>query len=235
MDNLPGNPSNPNSGNNNPVPPFGSDFNPHINNPIPNGIRTNPVDPNNPYQTQPPPAPNSIPQPPIPVIPNTPNHSSSYSEVAQHKLRDSHGRFASDHTNPSSETLPKSESIFKRIITFIIKIKWTKLTLYITGAFTFIYLVVSNPAVQNIINQLFPNSSPILARSVSLQGTLRTSETGIYSLVLPDQQTYTLHFKPSSALTNLKRLNEVVVKGNLTWTPFVIENAEIYPLNISTP
>ncbi len=41
------------------------------------------------------------------------------------------------------------------------------------------------------------------------------------------------HPQPSPTLNSLKNLSEVVVKGNLTSTPYLIENAEIYPLNIS--
>lgn len=36
---------------------------------------------------------------------------------------------------------------------------------------------------------------------------------------LVDGQVYTLNFKPAANLNNLKKLNEVVVKGNLTWVP----------------
>lgn len=232
MDNLPSNPlvprsldeegSDQNNNKNNSVPSsFGSNFNPATPPTVP------PQPPYQPPQVSVPPSSNPPNTPNLPNNPNTPN-SSTYSEVAQHKLRDSHGRFASEHVNPTPQDNLQSESLFKKIITFIIKIKWTKLTLYVGGATTFIYLIISNPLVLNLVNQLFPNSSPILARSVSLQGTLRTSETGIYSLVLPDQQTYTLHFKPSNTLSSLKTLKEVVVKGNLTWTPYVIENAEVY-------
>ncbi len=219
MDNsLPNDP--PNSGNGRP-PPFGRDFNPHVNL----------QDPNNPYQTY---VPSSSPQTP-------PSDPSTYSEVAQHKLRDSHGRFSSDHLseNPDPQTTSKilseveGPNIFKRIFDFLIKIKWTKLTAYITGLAALIYLIVSNPTFQNLINHYFPNSSPVLGRAISLQGVLKSSQSGIYSLVLPNNESYTIHFKPTSSLTNLKKLNEVVVKGNLTWTPYVIENAEIYPLNFT--
>ena len=111
MDNLPKDPSNPNNGNNNnPPPPFGSGFAPH----------TNPIDPNNPYQAQPPQQP--ITQPPTtPTPPNTPNipelpenpdalKHEHYSEAAQNKPRDEHGHFKSNssqapliHTNPDPQ------------------------------------------------------------------------------------------------------------------------------------
>lgn len=90
MDNLPKDPPDQNGGNNNnnpTPPPFGSSFNPH----------TNPVDPNNPYSSQPSPTPqNSVPE--IPKNPDSSKHA-TYSEVAEHKERDVHGRFIhSEHT-----------------------------------------------------------------------------------------------------------------------------------------
>lgn len=94
--NLPNDP--PNSGNGTP-PTFGSHFNPH----------TNPVDPNNPYQT-------NTPLPPLPNSPNLPDNNPGdikhehYSEVAQHKPRDEHGHFIpSDHTanQPPNFTSPQ--------------------------------------------------------------------------------------------------------------------------------
>ncbi|MFH1535828.1 MAG: hypothetical protein ABIC96_02025 [Patescibacteria group bacterium] len=103
MDNPPKDP--PDSGNNpipiSPVgnpPPFGSNFNSH----------TNPVDPNNPYLTQP--QPNPVPPPSQTPDPNTIKHE-HYSEAAQNKPRDEHGHFKSNssqapliHTNPDPQT-----------------------------------------------------------------------------------------------------------------------------------
>lgn len=101
MDNLPSDPSNPN--NNNPPPPFGSGFTPH----------TNPIDPNNPYASQP--QPNPVPPPPqTPPLntPNTPENPDAlkhehYSEAAQNKPRDEHGHFV--HTNADPQTPNQSE------------------------------------------------------------------------------------------------------------------------------
>lgn len=76
--NLPNDP--PNQNNNPPAspdgsqggpPPFGSDFNPHVN----------PPDPNNPYQSQPPQNP----------VPNIVDPVQSW--IAKHEHRDEHGRF----------------------------------------------------------------------------------------------------------------------------------------------
>ncbi len=92
MDNLPKDPLNENK---NP-PSFGSDFNPH----------SNPIDPNNPYQSSPQPPQNANPY--LTNSPNLPNNNPEeikhehYSEVAQHKLRDEHGHFM--HTE-NSDTL----------------------------------------------------------------------------------------------------------------------------------
>lgn len=93
MDNLPNDPKNPN---NNPPPPFGTQFNPH----------TNPVDPNNPYQSSPQPPQNTNPSlSNSPNTPNLPNYNPDalkhehYSEAAQHKPRDEHGHFI--HTGHS--------------------------------------------------------------------------------------------------------------------------------------
>lgn len=236
----------PNQNNNHPSA-FGSGFNP----------QANPQDQNNPYQTP----PHSNPVPPLPQtstsnIPNPPlsseapaqeGHPSVHEEVAQNRPRDAQGHFL-PYERPTSQALdpnqtaptpvlqpsgPKPNTLSERLksIWHFISKNFRK----ISAIIAFAYLVVMNTSFQNFVAQFFPYSSPILSRAVSYQGLLKTSETGIYTLVLPDQSSYILHFKPTAALTNLKKLNEVVVKGNLTWTPFVIENAELYPLNITLP
>lgn len=101
-DNLPKDPPNSGNGNGTP-PPFGSSFDPH----------TNPVDPNNPYQSQPP----QNPVPPNP--PNLPNQEAEdkvidphQSEVAKHQARGPDGKFvSSEHTinpHPKSSSEPAS-------------------------------------------------------------------------------------------------------------------------------
>lgn len=100
--NLPNDPSNPNqNNNNNSTPdPFGSNFNPH----------TNPVDPNNPYRSQPPqiPTPPAQPQPPV----SYPPHPSVHSELAQHRPRDAEGHFLPfEHpTNSSPQAAPTAQT-----------------------------------------------------------------------------------------------------------------------------
>ncbi|MBI4035787.1 hypothetical protein HY383_02475 [Candidatus Daviesbacteria bacterium] len=113
MDNLPNDPSNPNNSISNPLPPFGSDFNPH----------TNPVDPNNPYQSQPPQnpypnplapsisSPNSLNSPNTPSLPETPHHP-THSDVAKARLRDEHGHFLPyEHPHASQPQTPPTSQI----------------------------------------------------------------------------------------------------------------------------
>lgn len=90
MDNLRNDP--PDEGSKSP-PPFGTHFDPH----------SNPVDPNNPYQTQPPP----VPEPPTTHDgnPDELKHD-HYSEAAQHKLRDEHGRFIHEQNHTPSDPQP---------------------------------------------------------------------------------------------------------------------------------
>lgn len=143
---------------------------------------------------------------------------------------------------PDSPNIPKpievtvlKQSNFKRIFVWASKIKWTKVTLYFAGFGAFLALILSHPVFKNAVNHYFPNSSPVFGRDVSFQGVLKSSSTGLYTLVLPDSSSYILHFKPSVSLTNLKKLREVIIKGNFTWEPFVIENVEVYPLNFIIP
>lgn len=121
MDNLPKDSPNQSGGNNNnnPTPaspaggppPFGSNFNPHAN----------PIDPNNPYSSQP--------QTPVSETPNTPNppdvptpaekgqaplnhpQHSVHSEVAEHRPRDAHGHFLPyEHPTNPNPTLQQGQT-----------------------------------------------------------------------------------------------------------------------------
>ncbi len=78
---------------------------------------------------------------------------------------------------------------------------------------------------------LFPNSSPIFHREVIYQGSLQKTDQGI-TLALPNSDSYTLRLKEKSTvnLNNLKE-GQVLVKGNLTFTPFVIEVSDITSLS----
>ena len=85
------------------------------------------------------------------------------------------------------------------------------------------------------ISKFFPNSSPILHRSISLSGIIQRSETGEYYLSLPDNSLWTL--KPKN--NNIYLINyinkSVVVKGNLTAEPNVIEVSEVISFDKPTP
>jgi len=75
----------------------------------------------------------------------------------------------------------------------------------------------------NIAQTFFPNSSPLLKRPITLQGTIQKSETGQYYLSLPDNTFWTL----STNSQNITPGKEAIVKGNLTAEPNVIKVTEI--------
>lgn len=85
------------------------------------------------------------------------------------------------------------------------------------------------------VSKLFPNSSPILHRSISLQGVIQKSETGQYYLTLPDNTLWTL--KPTNNNISLNDYinRNVVVKGNLTSENNVIEVKEVISFDKPTP
>lgn len=158
--------------------------------------------------------------------------NSPHQEAVQNEARDQYGKFT--HPAPASPPIsslsPTSPSFVLNLWKNLGKLSLRKLTAIIA----FISLIATNSITLTIVEYFFPHSSPIFHRQTAHQGTLQTSGNGQYFLKLPDSSVYTLYLKPSPTLNNLKNLNEVVVKGNLTFTPYVIENAEIYPLNIST-
>lgn len=85
MDNLP----NDSSDGNKLPPAFGTHFDPH----------SNPQDPNNPYQTQPPVSPQ---------ITSESAENLTHSEVAKHQHRDAHGHFITEHPKEESNISPVS-------------------------------------------------------------------------------------------------------------------------------
>lgn len=169
-----------------------------------------------------------------------PKSLSVHSQTAREEIRDEYGKFASHpQSNPSTATISNpSLTPTSTNISFLQNL-WTKLSKLslkkITTILVFVSLVATNGISLTVIELFFPHSSPVFRRTVAHQGTLKTSGNGEYYLMLPDNSVYTLYLKPSPILNTLKNLNEVVVKGNLTAKSYVIENAEIYPLNISTP
>jgi len=73
----------------------------------------------------------------------------------------------------------------------------------------------------------FPNSSPVLHRAISLQGTVQRSETGQNYLSLQDGSLWSL--KPVNGKVNLVNVagKQVTVKGNLTAEANVINVSEV--------
>lgn len=83
------------------------------------------------------------------------------------------------------------------------------------------------------VSKLFPYSSPILHRSITLEGTIAKSDSDKYYLKTEDNL-WTL--KPKNSSVNLTNyLNQQVqVLGNLTKEANLVEVSEIIPLNIQT-
>ena len=81
----------------------------------------------------------------------------------------------------------------------------------------------------------FPNSSPILHRSVSYQGVVQKSQSGQYYLTLPDNTLWTL--KPTSTNINLSNMTgkQVLIKGNLTAEQNVVEVKEVLTFSQNLP
>lgn len=80
---------------------------------------------------------------------------------------------------------------------------------------------------------LFPNSSPILHRSITLQGKVQKSETGQYYLTLVDNSLWNLKSTNKVNFTNVLN-KQVTVKGNLTAQANVIEVSEVIPFEFFT-
>lgn len=158
------------------------------------------------------------------------------SQKADHQPRGPHGEFLSSAPPPLTTLSELSESKGNNP-NFLILL-WSKLSKLsfkkVATLLGFLTLIATNNITLNLLDKLFPNSSPILQRPTVHQGTLQKSATGQYSLLTPDNSIYTLSLKPGPNLTNLKNFNEVLVKGNLTTTPYIIDNAEIYPLSSDT-
>lgn len=87
----------------------------------------------------------------------------------------------------------------------------------------------------NVGRIFFPNSSPILHRSITLQGSIQKSDSGQYYLSLPDNSMWTL--RPTNNNINLSDdINkQVMVKGNLTAEQNVIEVKEVLVFEKPTP
>ncbi len=69
----------------------------------------------------------------------------------------------------------------------------------------------------NVARVFFPNSSPILHREVSYQGTVQKTENGVFFLSLADNSLYKLTTKSPNALNTLESSvnKQALIKGNL--------------------
>lgn len=87
----------------------------------------------------------------------------------------------------------------------------------------------------NVARIFFPTSSPILHRSITLQGNIQRSDSGQYYLSLPDNSIWTL--RPTNNNINLANdINrQVMVKGNMTAEANVIEVKEVITFDKPAP
>lgn len=105
----------------------------------------------------------------------------------------------------------------------------------LTAIALMIALSVSFGTGFNVARIFFPNSSPILHRAITLQGTIQTSESGQYYLALPDNTLWTL--KPKTANIDLGNVvnKQVLVKGNMTAEANVVEVTEVITFDKPKP
>lgn len=241
----------PDSGNNNPTPaspvggppPFGSNFDPHINpvtppqntfyehHPAPEVIKSSTEDPvfhinlppgYKPHHTksiEEQPAPNPTPEktnlPPIIEI----NHNI---EPTFKKDPPAFGFFI---TNPVTYLKAFLKKLIKRQA-ITIKIPILAILVFMVGIGGF------GLGFQSGINwalfKIFPNYSPILHRSITEQGTIQKSSTGYFLQSSGKSQTV-WSLQPKSANVKLADFinQKVQVTGNLTSTPNLIEVLEV--------
>ncbi len=104
------------------------------------------------------------------------------------------------------------------------------IALALTGTYSLGY----HFGITDTVRIFFPNSSPILHRAISLQGTVQKSETGQYYLSLPDNTLWIL--RPTSSNINLAGYANklVTVKGNLTSEKNVVNVTEVIAFEKST-
>lgn len=231
MDNLPSDPPNQN---NNPVPPpFGSNFNPHVN----------PPDPNNPYASQTAQPPISSPHPPKPhghIL--SEEEKLHLKELASHRPKDAHGHWITVTENTKySETkdpplvnanisVTNPVTYFKKWVGKFLNNQDIDLRIKIKP-FATIGLVMSFGIIGatsfGIGRYLFPYSSPIFHRQVVYTGTVMKDETGQYLLAASDSNIWKL--KPKRSIINLSSLEnkQVIITGNLTSEKYLIEVSEI--------
>lgn len=87
----------------------------------------------------------------------------------------------------------------------------------------------------NVAQIFFPTSSPLLHRSITLQGNIQKSSSGQYFLSLPDNSLWTLRPKTNNIDLTDNINKQVMVKGNLTAESNVIEVKEVITFEKPTP
>lgn len=87
----------------------------------------------------------------------------------------------------------------------------------------------------NVAQMFFPTSSPLLHRSITLQGNIQKSSSGQYYLSLPDNSLWTLRPKTNNIDLTDNINKQVMVKGNLTAESNVIEVKEVISFEKPTP
>lgn len=87
----------------------------------------------------------------------------------------------------------------------------------------------------NVAQIFFPTSSPLLHRSITLQGNIQRSETGQYYLSLPDNSIWTLRPKNNNINLSNDINRQVMVKGNMTPENNVIEVKEVMAFEKHAP
>lgn len=87
----------------------------------------------------------------------------------------------------------------------------------------------------NVAQIFFPTSSPLLHRSITLQGSIQRSETGQYYLSLPDNSIWNLRPKNNNINLSSDINRQVMVKGNMTAEANVIEVKEVITFDKPIP
>ncbi len=189
-------------------PPFGSSFNPH----------SNPVDPNNPYQSS-------------PQSPQNTNPSSILPPIIE----------VNQNTQPSSKKDPPLFGFFlinpvtylKAFLSRLVKKQAITIKIPVLAIIVFMvgvggFGIGFQSGTTWALAKLFPNYSPILHREITQQGMIQKSSKG-YFLQTNDKGKTIWNLQSVSANVKLEDYvnQNVQIKGNLTSTPNLIEVSEV--------
>lgn len=159
--------------------------------------------------------------PPIKISPNSPNRPA---------IPNDDPLFEAKINNPFSKFFAWLKDFIKKQSNITIKIPVVGLlvAVFSLGAGLGGYKL----GFSNAVSKLFPDSSPILHRSISVEGILQKSATGKFYLKSGDNYAWML--KPLSSVINLADYvnAQITVKGNLTKEKSVIEVTEVIPFDL---